>query len=50
MCDIYIYTVKSLFCVNLGINEFLNFTAEKQYIKKSVTKVAVMGVWELKNK
>ena len=29
MCDIYIYTVKSLFCVNLGINEFLNFMDKK---------------------
>jgi len=30
MCDIY--TVKSLFCDNLGINEFLNFMDKKQYI------------------
>lgn len=36
MCDIcmYIYTVKSLFFVNLGINEFLNFMDKKQYIEE----------------
>ena len=38
MCDIYTHThthtVKSLFCVNLGINEFLNFMNKKQYIEE----------------